>query len=86
VPLFFFACPVCGEADRLLLTPAGSRAPQKCRKTKDCEGTLKRTPKAPSMVHKEVIDNGVMARAVERDIDGAKLSHDRASKDYRRGD
>lgn len=84
MPVFLYVCPSCGARDRLLLTPAGGRAVQKCRKTAGCIATLKRTPRAPSMVMKEVIDNGAMSKAVERDVDGERLMHEQAQKDYRR--
>lgn len=83
MPVFFFTCPKCGRTDRQLLTPAGGRAAQKCRKTPGCDARLKRTPNSPSMKHLEVIDNGLMHKALERDIDSERMVRERTEKDYR---
>ena len=83
MPVYRFLCPVCGLSDKRLLKPAQAAGPHSCRKTPECPGILLRDVKPPSMVAKEIIDNGVMVRRVERDIDCEKLVHDRAKKDYR---
>lgn len=84
--VYFYICPVCQQADRRLLKPVEAREPQRCRKTADCPGVLVREVQPPNMVHKEVIDNGIMTKRVERDIDAERLAHERATKDYSRRD
>jgi hypothetical protein len=86
MPMYTFVCPECEVVDKRLLTPKQASSPLTCRKTEGCQGTLKRNIRPPSMVAKEVVDNGIMTRRVERDIDAERLSHERAQKDYRNRD
>jgi hypothetical protein len=81
MPIFFVTCPVCKQSDRRFL-PALDRC--KCRKTKNCIGTVERQITAPSMVHKERIDNGLMLRSIEHDIDVDKVRHEHARVDLRK--
>jgi hypothetical protein len=83
MPVFFFICATCKAPDRRVLTPAGARTPQRCRKTDGCAGILDRDVQVPAMHHKEIIDNGTLVRRVEQDVDAERLVRERASKDYR---
>jgi hypothetical protein len=85
MPIYRYKCPVCLVDDSRLLTPAQSKN-VKCRKTPGCCGVLERQVCPPTMTAKEIIDNGVMVRRVEQDIDGPRLVHEKASKDYTRAD
>lgn len=86
MPLYSFVCPICGVPDKRLLSAPGSTQDVPCRKTDGCPGVLVRDVVAPALHHKEVIDNSIMVRQVERFVDVEKLVHERAHKDHRKPD
>jgi hypothetical protein len=77
MPVFYFECPVCHMPDRMILSPEEGKGDVPCR-APDCSGKLKRTRKAPTTRITETLDNGLMARSLERLADAEKIHHDRA--------
>ena len=78
MPLYYYECEKCGTSTRRLLTPAEAKIVQPC--IPPCEGFLKRTPKGPTAQVVERLDNGFMARALERPADAERLFRERAKK------
>ena len=83
MPLYYLSCPSCGDKVTTICTPAQLKG-RKCL----CGSILKREQKGPTTAVKEVIDNGVMVRQVERFSDAEELfdSLGEADKKIRRGD
>lgn len=77
MPLYFYACEGCGKARKKILTPEASKQPQACL---ECQGVLKRTPRAPTTTVKETLDNGIMVKRVERPADAQALFKERSDK------
>jgi hypothetical protein len=65
MPLFYFGCPnsECQEQFFKMTDIATARGGYKCPK---CDTVSPRTPKAPSSRVVEVVDNGMMAKRLER--------------------
>lgn len=77
MPVFYFECPVCKMPDRMILSPSEAKGDVPCR-TEGCSGKLKRTPKPPSTQITETLDNGMMARKLERLAEAETIHHERA--------
>lgn len=80
--LFYVICSKCNEPDRRVLEPEQMKKAT-CRK---CGGKVKRTPKPPTAMLKEVIDNGLMMKRHENFVDGQKLTKERSTMDFSRPD
>ena len=77
MPLFYYYCTQCDiYSKRILEKPIKSN----CIK---CSFILIRTPKPPSSQKLETIDNGYMARRIERPVDIGELTKERATKHTR---
>lgn len=63
---------------RRILTPTQASAEQACPA---CSKPLKRTPKPPTAQVMETLDNGFMARRIERPADAERLYAERAKAD-----
>lgn len=74
MPLYYFLCSDCGDQTRKLLEPSEAKVSPPCK----CGGDLKRDPHPPSNQVKETLDNGIMARKVERYSDAEELYRNRA--------
>lgn len=79
MPLFYYACPACENRFPKLLSPDKAKEPQICPK---CQKQAERAPQAPTTQVMEKIDNGLMARAVERPADAERIFKDRSMVDY----
>lgn len=79
MPLYYFRCGSCGAELKKLLTPAESKEPRTC----ECGGPFAREPKPPSNQVVERLDNGYMAKALERPADAERLYRERAAGDPR---
>lgn len=75
MPLFLIACVSCGGVARRLGT---SRAAALARPCKGCGGAVAAAPVGPSSTVVERLDNGAMARTLERLADAERLYKDRA--------
>lgn len=69
MPIYHFTCGSCGKARRRSLGAKESRTGLSC----DCGGTLSRTPAPPTSNTVEVLDNGVMVKALERPAQAERL-------------
>lgn len=75
MPFFKLSCPKCGETVKKM----GKTAPKlPCPK---CSTLMERQMAPPDVQVKEVLDNGVMPRKVERFKDAEQLFRDRARND-----
>lgn len=74
--LFAFSCPACGRVVRRVLAkaPAAPKCP-------DCGNQTARTHQAPTSRNVESLDNGLMVRSLEREVDAEELFRERAEKD-----
>ncbi len=77
MPLFNFECPNCKVLIKRILTVEGSKVGVQC---KTCPATLRRVYGAASSQVKEVLDNGIMTKRIERYSDAEELYYDRAHK------
>lgn len=77
MPLFHTRCKACGLAGRCILTTPEELEQRAC---KACQGGLERVAGATTMDARKVerLDNGTMARAVERLDDAERLYAERA--------
>jgi putative FmdB family regulatory protein len=80
MPLYHFDCTGCEEATRRLLEPSEA-SNQICKK---CGAKLKRVPNPPSTHVIEILDNGCMAKKVERFSEAERLYKERSQNDPRR--
>lgn len=73
MPIYHFVCENGHEVERLL--PRGAD-PGPCL---ECQCALKRVPGVgPSTIKKEILDNGVMRKSLERLADAERLSKERS--------
>lgn len=77
MPLYNYACE-CGATKQRVCSFSQSKDVVACPK---CPLTMRRAPKPPTSTVSERLDNGWMARAVERPADAERLYADRANKD-----
>jgi hypothetical protein len=59
------------------MTPKRAREPLPCGR-EGCDAQLARVPKAPTTQITETLDNGLMARKLERPADAEQIYHERA--------
>lgn len=62
MPLFHLQCENCSKSIRKILKSSKETDNMKC----ECGNTLKRVPKPPTSCVKEILDNGLMSKKVER--------------------
>lgn len=79
MPLYHYACTSCGKQSRRVMTAQEAKSEQKC--PDPCGAPLKREPRAPTATVSETLDNGLMARRVERPADAERLYKERARRD-----
>lgn len=80
--MFRFQCSACAEYLMRLTDAKGARAFEGAACTKQgCSGTYARAPKPPSTLVTESLDNGIMARRVERIADAERIYKERARND-----
>ena len=77
MPLYYFECPGCGAKSKKILDHDKANKLYHC----SCGHELKRTPRGPSTSVKEVLDNGVMPKSVERYSEAERLYAERAAND-----
>jgi hypothetical protein len=77
MPLFYFSCNgPCRRQYRKILASVDAQLPCPA-----CTGVLKRTPRGATANVNEILDNGFMIRAVERNVDAERLFAERANTD-----
>jgi putative FmdB family regulatory protein len=81
MPFYRFECKVCGHRKRKMLPSGQQTQPVACEK---CQSTMWRDPNPPSTQVLEKLDNGLMAKPVERLADAERLYHERALTDPKR--
>jgi DNA-directed RNA polymerase subunit RPC12/RpoP len=79
MPLYYFKCVACDATLKYMMDPDQV----KDARCKQCEGKIKRQPRAPSTQVMERLDNGVMKRALERLSNAEELHKERAKSDPR---
>jgi putative FmdB family regulatory protein len=82
MPLYYFQCKDCKAADRRILEPEQVKDVA-CRQ---CGGKVRRTPKPPTSILKEKVDNGHMPRTLENYVDGQQLTLERSQMDFTKPD
>jgi hypothetical protein len=75
--LYYFKCNKCNDLSKRFLKSIKLNE-YRCLK---CNELLVRAPKAPTTVVKETLDNGLMARAVERLSNADEIFKERAKND-----
>lgn len=78
MPLFNFKCDSCGSKNRIILNKYSA---QMCEK---CGSEMRRIPKPPSSRVTEVLDNGFMAKSIERLADIERVSKEESLADLRK--
>jgi hypothetical protein len=74
MPLYHFECIQCGQVVRKILKAQDlAQTEVLC-----CDTPCRRTPRPPSTQVKEVLDNGLMTKKVERLSDAERLFRERA--------
>lgn len=82
MPLYYFRCKACGAPARRIIEPEKVKD-VRCPK---CGGEVERTPKPPTAMLKEVVDNGLMVKRLENFTDGQELTKARSKLDLSRPD
>lgn len=82
MPMYNYQCPGCKQTFRLIRTPEKALLPVNCA---TCDTQLVRKPAPPSSMAKEVLDNGMMARQVERLADIEEIVVERSKTKEDRG-
>ncbi len=78
MPLYYFKCIHCNSRVNVFCKTEKLKEERHCVK---CNTVLKRAPNAPSTNVKETLDNGIMARRVERIADAEEVNRERARQD-----
>ncbi len=73
MPMYHMVCGSCGAANQLMTSDPVNKPEMPCA----CGGTMARKPRGPGAQKVEVLDNGAMARAVERPADAERLYKER---------
>lgn len=82
MPIFNYVCEQCAEPLKRLLSPeAGAAFMGPCP---SCQGPMRRAATGPTGQVVETIDNGLMARRVERNANIQELVHKQAQQDAER--
>lgn len=76
MPLYHFKCCKCHKPARKILPASEANKTHICQ----CGHTLTREHRPPSTVAKEILDNGVMVKAVERPSEAEELYKTRAAE------
>ena len=79
MPLIYYVCK-CGKGSSKFFKLA-KEAPSTI--TCDCGLEFKKQLSSPSSASKIVIDNGLMAKAIEIDLDVVKSNEENSTKDFR---
>jgi hypothetical protein len=74
VPVYNLVCGACHKPERKLCTPEQLR--DRSLKCSACGGDLVRNPDPPTTQVKEVLDNGLMTKRLERYANAERLSRD----------
>jgi putative FmdB family regulatory protein len=74
VPIYHYECQACHKPSKHLLPAALAKTPPPCS---ECQGELRRTPQGASVNGVTKLDNGIMAKALERPDDVERLHRDR---------
>jgi len=77
MPIFNFFCEKCQKQVRRVLAPEAMLGPVLHQ---ECGSELKRVQSPPSSQVKETMDNGIMAKKLERYANAEELYKDRAAK------
>ena len=77
MPLFYFTCSKCFRETRKILNASEADKERYCP---HCGYAMYRTPTGPSSQAKEILDNGLMPRAVERIANAEELFRERAKE------
>lgn len=80
MPLFRFACSQCGRLARTIAGDAPA-ALGKVGTSCECGGEMRRAPRPPSSTVFEHLDNGWMARPVDRPAEAERLYQERSDAD-----
>lgn len=75
MPLYNLYCPRCAEHSRRITTTEKMKSGLHC---KTCDAILERRATGASSQVKEVLDNGIMARPVERWANAEEIYKDRS--------
>ncbi len=78
MPLYYFKCNACNSQAKVFCKLEKLKEEHVC---KTCGSVLVRNPQAPTTNIMETLDNGVMARAVERIADAEEIYKERAKRD-----
>jgi putative FmdB family regulatory protein len=78
MPLYYFRCGPCNSQIKVFCKPEKLQDERKC---KTCGSNLVRNQQSPTTNVMEILDNGLMARAVERIADAEEVFKERARKD-----
>jgi len=82
MPLYYLVCESCKQPDKRILEPEQVKKVV-CRK---CGGKVRRTPKPPTPMLKELVDTGFMPKKLENYCDGQQLTKERSKMDFTRPD
>lgn len=75
MPMYNYQCPECEQNFRLLLKPERALEPMPCA---TCGSVMIRKPQPPTSMVKEVLDNGLMSRKIERLANAEEIGRDRS--------
>jgi putative FmdB family regulatory protein len=75
VPMYNFKCPQCRSQVRILRKVEKAADPVECP---HCKVGMERAPMPPTSMVKEVLDNGLMSRKVERLANAEEIGRDRS--------
>jgi putative FmdB family regulatory protein len=78
MPRYLFACAACKHKLGKRLEAGQQTNPQSCPR---CGAVMERAPSPPSTQVLETLDNGIMARRVERLANAEELLRERAKSD-----
>lgn len=82
MPMYNYHCPECEQNFRFIKTPEKALLPVNCA---TCDTLLVRKPAPPTSMVKEVLDNGLMSRKVERLADIEEIVVERSKTKEDRG-
>jgi hypothetical protein len=75
MPAYSFKCHNCNILDRFILSPPKAKEPIFCSK---CGCLMVRVARPPTTQVTETLDNGLMARALERPAEAETIYNERA--------
>ena len=80
MPLFYFKCSECQKPRTVICSVKKVDDKRTCD---SCEGELVRTPVGPGTSCVETLDNGLMAKKIERLSNAEEIYRERSEKDSR---